>query len=86
MLKKLWVKWNEFVFVVGNGVIYDVIGCVCFMYYCNIFYIMLFISVVVGIDVGLFFCIGCDGFGFKNLFGVYYFFVLMLIDRSFFCF
>lgn len=53
MLKKLRVKRNEPVFVVGNGVIHDVTGCACSMYHRNTPYIMLSTSVVAGIDAGL---------------------------------
>lgn len=84
MLKKLRVKRNEPVFVVGNGVIHDVTGCACSMYHRNTPYIMLSTSVVAGIDAGLSPRTGCDGFGFKNLFGAYHPPVLTLTDRSFF--
>lgn len=84
MLKKLRVKRNEPVFVVGNGVIHDITGCACSMYHRNTPYIMLSTSVVAGIDAGLSPRTGCDGFGFKNLFGAYHPPVLTLTDRSFF--
>lgn len=45
---------------------------------------MIGILVVVVIDVGLFFCICINGNFFKNGIGVYYFFVMMIVDCSFF--
>ena len=84
MLKKLRVKRNEPVFIVGNGVIHDVAACACSMYHRDTPYIMLSTSVVAGIDAGLSPRTGCDGFGFKNLFGAYHPPVLTLTDRSFF--
>ena len=83
-LMKLRVKRNEPVLVVGGGVIHDVVGCATAMYHRNTPYIMLSTSVVAGIDAGLSPRTGCDGFGFKNLFGAYHPPVLTLTDRSFF--
>lgn len=83
-LRKLRLKRNEPVLVVGGGVIHDVIGCATSLYHRNTPYIMLSTSVVAGIDAGLSPRTGCDGFGFKNLFGSYHPPVLTLTDRSFF--
>ena len=83
-LRKLRVKRNEPVLVVGGGVIHDVSGCATALYHRNTPYIMLSTSVVAGIDAGLSPRTGCDGFGFKNLFGAYHPPVLTLTDRSFF--
>lgn len=83
-LRKLHVKRNEPVLVVGGGVIHDVVGCATALYHRNTPYIMLSTSVVAGIDAGLSPRTGCDGFGFKNLFGAYHPPVLTLTDRSFF--
>ena len=83
-LMKLRVKRNEPVLVVGGGVIHDVAGCATALYHRNTPYIMLSTSIVAGIDAGPSPRTGCDGFGFKNLFGAYHPPVLNITDRSFF--
>ena len=83
-LKTLGVRRNEPLLVVGNGVLHDVIACAASLYHRNTPYVMLSTSVVAAIDAGLSPRTGCDGFGFKNLFGSYHPPVLALTDRSFF--
>lgn len=46
---------------------------------------MIGILVVVVIDVGLFFCICINSKLFKNGIGVYYFFVMIIVDCILFC-
>jgi len=83
-LMKLKVTRNEPVLVVGGGVIHDVIGCATSLYHRDTPYIMLSTSIMAGIDAGLSPRTGCDGFGFKNLFGSYHPPILTITDRSFF--
>ena len=83
-LKKNRASRNQPVLVVGGGVIADVTGCATALYHRNTPYVMVCTSVVTGIDAGPSPRRGCDGFGFKNLFGAYHPPVITFTDRSFF--
>ena len=83
-LKKNRASRNQPVLVVGGGVIADVTGCATALYHRNTPYVMVCTSVVTGTDAGPSPRRGCDGFGFKNLFGAYHPPVITFTDRSFF--
>ena len=71
-LKFRRVSRNEPVLVVGGGVIADVGGFACALYHRNTPYVMLCTSVVSGIDAGPSPRTGCDGLGYKNVFGAFH--------------
>merc|ERR1711865_180215 len=82
-MKKQGVSRNEPVLIVGGGVIADVGGFAAALYHRNTAYVMLCTSIVSGIDAGPSPRTCCDGFGYKNLYGVYHPPILTLTDRYF---
>ncbi|KAK3735232.1 hypothetical protein QZH41_008425, partial [Actinostola sp. cb2023] len=83
-LKRINVSRNQPILIVGGGVIADIAGFATALYHRNTPYVMLCTSIVSGIDAGPSPRTGCDGFGFKNLFGAYHPPILTLTDRSFY--
>merc|ERR1712161_14283 len=81
--KKHGVSRNEPVLIVGGGVIADIGGFATGLYHRNTPYIMLCTSIVSGIDAGPSPRTCCDGYGYKNLYGVYHPPILTLTDRYF---
>jgi len=82
-MKKHGVSRNEPVLIVGGGVIADIGGFATGLYHRNTPYIMLCTSIVSGIDAGPSPRTCCDGYGYKNLYGVYHPPILTLTDRYF---
>ncbi len=82
--KRIGVSRNEPVLIAGGGVLADVGGLACGLFHRNTPYVMLATSIVSGIDAGPSPRTCCDGFGYKNLFGVYHAPIMTLTDRTFF--
>lgn len=82
--KQIGVSRNEPVLIAGGGVLADVGGLACGLFHRNTPYVMLATSIVSGIDAGPSPRTCCDGFGYKNLFGVYHAPIMTITDRTFF--
>jgi len=82
-MKNFGVARHEPVLIIGGGVISDLGGLATGLYHRNTPYVMLCTSIVSGIDAGPSPRTCCDGYGFKNHYGVYHPPILTLTDRSF---
>jgi len=82
-MKNFGVARHEPVLIIGGGVISDLGGLATGLYHRNTPYVMLCTSIVSGIDAGPSPRTCCDGYGFKNHYGVYHPPILTVTDRSF---
>jgi 3-dehydroquinate synthase len=82
-MKKYRVGRHEPLLVIGGGVIADIAGFATSLYSRNTPYVMLFTSIVSGIDAGPSPRVCCNGFDYKNLYGSYHPPVLTITDRGF---